>query len=98
MEVGKESKRERIDDNTLKRVDVVGSFEKNIEPLVTKSRAVIFTVLWVVGSLLSILAMTDLFEETPFKKKYTFFLLMIAVNTIFMARIWKIYFNKKARN
>lgn len=76
----------------------MGNFEKNIEPLVTKKRAIIFTVLWAVAGLLSILAMTDLFEETLFNKKYTFFLLMIAVNTIFMVRIWKVYLNKKARN
>ena len=62
--------------------------------LVTKRRAIIFTVLWLVGGLLMILAMTDLFTESIFKKRNTVQLLLLFVNTFYTIKIWNIYLYK----
>ena len=66
-----------------------------IEQLVTKKRVIIFTTLWFIGGILLLAAMSDLFTQTIFKKRHLLLLALLALNTFFIFKMWRIYLNKK---
>jgi len=52
-----------------------------------------FTVIWLVGLILLILSMTDLFRESLFQRKYTILYLLILGSTVALVKVhanyWK---------
>lgn len=68
-----------------------------IQPAPTKKRVLLFSFLWLVGTTLLVLSMTDLFTESIFKKKYAVLYILIIANTFFVLKMWRTYLkNNKA--
>jgi undecaprenyl pyrophosphate phosphatase UppP len=47
------------------------------------------TIAYSIGAVLLILVMTDLFEESPFQKRYIVLWMLIVVNTFMLVKRWK---------
>ncbi len=69
--------------------------DKALFHLITKKRAVVLTALWLIGGLLLVLAMTDLFTQSIFQKKYLLLQFLFLLNTLFIFKMWKVYISKK---
>ncbi|GAB4092836.1 hypothetical protein [Flaviaesturariibacter terrae] len=69
------------------------------KPLViTRKRLVVFTVVWAAGLLLMILAMTDLFRESLFRKNHLFSLLnFMLLPTVSFVLLLSMYRKHKAQ-
>ncbi len=67
--------------------------EKNGITNPSKKQVVGFTVVWLIGLILLVLSMTDLFREALFQKKYTILYLLIFGSTVALikvhAKYWK---------
>lgn len=68
--------------------------DKALIHLITKKRAVVLTALWFIGGLLLLLAMSDLFTQSIFNKKYLLLQFLFLLNTVFVFKMWKVYINK----
>ena len=64
----------------------------------TKKTLWIFGLLWLFSTTCFVLVMTNLFEENPLQKRYSFFFLMIFFNTVTVLRLFKKYFQQKTPN
>ncbi len=67
---------------------------KAIITMVTKKRAILFTVLWLTGAFLLLAAQTDLFTH-GMNAKFSILNLMVLLNAFFVFNMWMIYFKKK---
>jgi hypothetical protein len=65
--------------------------------LITKKRAVVLTALWFIGGFLLLIAMTDLFTQSIIQKEYLLLQFLFILNTLFIIKIWKVYFSKKRK-
>ncbi|MBF00141.1 MAG: hypothetical protein CMP77_09190 [Flavobacterium sp.] len=69
--------------------------DKALFHLINKKRAVVLTALWFIGGLLLLLAMSDLFTQSIFNKKYLLLQFLFLINTVFIFKMWKVYISKK---
>jgi len=67
---------------------MANQFDNNLKKIATKKGVLVFTVLWFLGTALLTIAVTNLFTESPFQRKYTFIGFMMLINTIFLIRLW----------
>jgi hypothetical protein len=63
----------------------------NPNKTLSKKMLYVVTFSYIIGTLLLILVTTDLFTVNPFQARYALLFLLIAVNTFFVARQWKLY-------
>ncbi|MES2486928.1 MAG: hypothetical protein V4581_13415 [Bacteroidota bacterium] len=70
----------------------------NFKKMATKKRVIVFSVLYVFSTALLLMSASNLFTESPFQSRYFVFYILIFVNTMFLARIWRLYLIQKKEN
>lgn len=69
--------------------------EKNGITNPSKKQVVGFTVVWLIGLILLVLSMTDLFREALFQKKYTILYLLIFGSTVALFKVHTKYWKSR---
>ncbi len=65
---------------------------------ITARKIRIITAIYAVGMLLIAMAMTDMFTEFTFNKRYSVLLVILAFDTVIVVRMWQVYLKNKKEN
>ncbi len=68
---------------------------ENLKPLATKNRLTALTIVWSFGVLCLMAVQTDLFRHYDFKPAFIAVYLLMAINTLFIGKLWKIYIENR---